>query len=409
MHSRLLLAASLTVLASCKCADKPVEASAPRPAEPVKPAAAVVPAAPAPSATREPLGPGLNVDPEKGAQVPALALGSDGQPLVAWGENGAVHVRRWNGASWEVVGGGPVTGARTRLVGGRPPHLSVAGDGTVWLAWEEYGKNDVIRVHVASLKDGGWADAGGELGEKDHAQHAAFSAAGAAPMVAWREQDGEVVRLRVRQWVNGEWKPAGDGKLFASEKATTLQAASMVAVQGAPVIGWIEREPGKVMAHARRWDEAKQGWFFMPELAGADGDSSISLVASSDGVLYASLTWNAGQRPFRKLAPGATAWTEVSLPKTAVQAGDARFSATPAGAAMSWPASGMAIARWDGKAWTELDQALFSGTGNPVPVALGPDGVTVYAAYLDTGPQGDHEAQLRVVAYRPAADAGANR
>lgn len=57
----------------------------------------------------EPLGGQLDIDPPADAQAPAVALDTDGTPMIAWRElidgNWRGLLARWNGAAWTAVGG----------------------------------------------------------------------------------------------------------------------------------------------------------------------------------------------------------------------------------------------------------------------------------------------------------------
>lgn len=369
-------------LTGCTCAQK----NAPPPPAP-PPSSTPPPAvAPAAQAGGEVVGPGLNVDAAHRASVPDLAL-VGGQPVVAWEENHALHVKQWSGSAWEALGGGPVAEARVTGV----PRLAVDTASGLWVTWTHYDENDVMRVKVARLAGGKWATVGDMLGGKAHAQQAVVFPAAGQPLAVWREEDS----------LQGGFFDEPSAKWSASALGKTSAAAPAGASRGdGAVLAWLERVDGKMSAHCRAWDAKAKAWTPLPDLEGVDGDSTVSLESAPDGTVYATLTWNAGLRPIRTLAPGATAWTDVPLPG---KPGGTlpSLAASEKAVAFSWVGEGgVHVARWTAGAWKELDARLSPGLATPAPVAIAPDG-TLYAAWLDTGPRGEATAQLKVTRYRP--------
>ncbi|PYE52858.1 hypothetical protein [Deinococcus yavapaiensis] len=85
------------------------------------------------------LGGGLNVNAERAAEAPSLALDGLGRPVVAWSEGtpeaARVYVKRWTGASWRLLSVGSVNA--DFAADARTPSVGVDASGTVTVAWRE--------------------------------------------------------------------------------------------------------------------------------------------------------------------------------------------------------------------------------------------------------------------------------
>lgn len=114
------------------------------------------------------LGTELNVDPTRPAYAPAIAVGDDGMPHIAFREQTSgcwqLRTRRWNGSTWEVTGGStlePASCAASSFGTNYPGGLSNLGDpslavvgGTTWLSWAEIGADGSSDVVVARYSPG---------------------------------------------------------------------------------------------------------------------------------------------------------------------------------------------------------------------------------------------------------------
>ena len=78
--------------------------------------------------------------------VPAIAIGTDGGPIVAWRQysdaSQNVYVRRWDGSSWAEMGAGSASGGGLSNGGasnwGQSPDIAAATNGNVCVAWRQY-------------------------------------------------------------------------------------------------------------------------------------------------------------------------------------------------------------------------------------------------------------------------------
>jgi hypothetical protein len=99
---------------------------------------------------------------------PSLAIGADGNPIVAWEERqtpSQVFVRRWDGSAWIEVGQGSATGGGISGSAGDSltPKLAVDGEGTPTIAWSERTttlEGVLNEIHVRRFNGVAWVEVG---------------------------------------------------------------------------------------------------------------------------------------------------------------------------------------------------------------------------------------------------------
>lgn len=90
----------------------------------------------------------------------ALALGDDGNPVVAWeesdGRNENIHVMRWRQNTWQVVGTGALSAENDPQTPtpAHNPSLAVK-DNDIYVAWDEIDNTQVSNIQVWKSIDGG--------------------------------------------------------------------------------------------------------------------------------------------------------------------------------------------------------------------------------------------------------------
>lgn len=332
-----------------------------------------------------PLGEPFSADPAAAAGEPDLVVDADGKPVMAWIEAGVVQVRRWNGTAWDLTG--PSPNQATRRAQGVPA-LAVEADGGLLLGWRETSARDVDMLQVARWKDGAWT-ALGELGNGKPVEDPSLAASALGPVAVWREADDKGnVAVLVRALGAQGWAPVGEGVLRLEAEGTTRVAPALATRPGgAVVVGWIERAPTP-RAAVRRWDPAKAAWEELPELEGADGDSTLALAQAPDGTLYAGVSFNAGLNRLVFLAPGAAAWKPIDVPELANgHVSRHQFTVGDDGRAVFTYPFGGRFAWWDGKAWTALAVPVMAPSTVVPAAAVGKDGF-VYVAWTAAKPGG---------------------
>jgi hypothetical protein len=80
-----------------------------------------------------------------------IAIDGAGRTVAAWSHDGEIFVARHDGSAWQMVDSGDAGGISRTTTFSAWPHLAVAPDGTIWVAWEEQvgpGRNEIyVRAH----------------------------------------------------------------------------------------------------------------------------------------------------------------------------------------------------------------------------------------------------------------------
>ncbi|NVJ08077.1 Ig-like domain-containing protein [Myxococcus sp. AM001] len=166
--------------------------------------------------TWAPLGARVNAPDAAALLGAALAVDSEGRPIVAWSAADGVHVHRWEGGGWlrlgdvQRVGTGPEA-----TVSAYAPALSVDGSGGVFLAWAEAESSAVgAGLYVRYWNGSAWEARGGRLlhETQDSLREQATEPALATlpdgrPMATWAEADflGYHRKVVVAEWVGSAW------------------------------------------------------------------------------------------------------------------------------------------------------------------------------------------------------------
>jgi hypothetical protein len=188
----------------------------------------------------------LNISSRRDAMRPAIVL-SGLISYVAWTEPTdrnvyQVHVKRWNGSTWEQLGGSLNLNPQNHALS---PSL-VLIDQIPHAAWIEFDANGVSQLHVKHWEKNTWMADGGVL-NADPARHAfspAMGRAGSRPYVAWTEYDGEGrPRIHVKYHNGTRWvpdDPRSDAKAAASSDPILTGTDAGVS------IAWKEVDPNGV-------------------------------------------------------------------------------------------------------------------------------------------------------------------
>ncbi len=184
----------------------------------------------------------FNVDPAKSAGLPVLAYVGT-VPYVVWGEGPQkdLYVKRWNGASWDLVGG--------KLNSGEASHHSwIAGNNqTVYVSWVEKNSSGVFQTYVAQWNGSVWSKLGGSLNVdtgKDAKNARVAVAADGTVYSAWTEKnDLAVSQIYVRRWNGISWILEGGSQNVDSTRGVT---EPHLAVNGnVPYVSWVENNGGE--------------------------------------------------------------------------------------------------------------------------------------------------------------------
>jgi hypothetical protein len=289
------------------------------------------------------------------ASVPSLAFGTDGLPVVSWGESDGsvmrVFVRRWDGDTWQLLGEPLSNDPTTDFI--FTTSLAVDGSGAPIVIWDEIDNIALTgTVHARRWDGSAWQPLGS--GVTGFLPSLAIDSDD-RPTVASLTPNGTVADLAVHRWDGAAWGPLGS--TLSANPGDTNAGKPALAVDGTqPLVAWAESDGVEERIYVRRWDGA--AW---QPLGGA-----IDAVANEQ--------------------PG--------LPSLATDQ-----NGTPVIAFREDSADTKIFAfRWNGAAWSQLGAAFDSGAGDvagSASVSIGTDDKPV-VAWLEFGasPEGVYAARF---------------
>ncbi|GMU05142.1 Ig-like domain-containing protein [Corallococcus caeni] len=252
----------------------------------------------------------------------SLRVGMDALPIVAWAQNGTIHVKRWNGEGWEYLGG-PLNGGSNNSVWGNA--LQINSDGHPMVAWLEYATGlGQTQVHVRRWNGTAWAPMGPVM-TTSLAQSAIpwmgfTSRAQELPVVAWHEESSSQAQVVFRQWNGSNWV-AMAAPLPMKRGANINYLGFDLDASERPIVTFRQSETGTGdMGRVMRWDgtswtEISTGLGLLPvtRCMGRDG----YLLVGGTGLINGAWTglvrkWNGG------------AWVTVGEPLTDIAGGTSR-------------------------------------------------------------------------------------
>ena len=238
----------------------------------------------------------------------------DGVPVVALSDadalgNGGIHVRSFDGTTWNDVGTNPIN-VTGQYESADAPSLAVDGDGNLYAAWhQDHNDVPVTRQIFVTWNDGtGWADLGTNPLNEDPANAAsapriAVDASGSV-YAAWHEDNGAgVTQIFVKKINGADWEVVGAGPINDNPANSARRASVALDANGNPYVTWQE-EDGDFPPVARvfvKWFDGTD-WLAvgsdLPLNVSADHNAYAPRIAFNLGVPY--VTW-AEQDPAQEL------------------------------------------------------------------------------------------------------------
>jgi hypothetical protein len=209
-----------------------------------------------------------------GPLAPAMALGVDQQPIVAWQEPAAggvggsvVRAARVVGARWERLG--EALNLRTGTAASGPSIVVPYTDDPV-VVWQE-ASNDGKHVYAKQLRDGHWEQLGTGAIDAGGDASAPFAIVGAEDsiVVAWIDDKN---KIEVRYWDGSAWKPWMKPWTAAGPIADLALAKT---ADGIVIAVTVPNDPSNDVL-VLRWSEPELGW----QTLGAPLDRAVDHAAS---------------------------------------------------------------------------------------------------------------------------------
>ncbi len=200
------------------------------------------------------LGGGLRDSSTVGAQRPTLRRSTDNSLTIASREERQgssitdVYVRRWTGLTWALIGNSAIPNSNLVSTIGYPVAMSFDAAGNPWVS---ILVGDVASRTVAVRRwDGStWQEVGGALAATPAGINnnisfnaLALDAAGTA-FVAWIEEASGVPSIYLRQRVGTEWKAIGNplsARLPGRGTSVISDLSLVLDSSGTPVLAWLE-------------------------------------------------------------------------------------------------------------------------------------------------------------------------
>ncbi|MEW6358544.1 MAG: FG-GAP-like repeat-containing protein [Planctomycetota bacterium] len=201
---------------------------------------------------------------------PSIAIGSDGNPIVAWtnfSANDEIYVRRWDGASWVEIGAGSASGNGISNTGGNSYGASIAigTDGNPIVAWYDNTSGD-YEIYLRRWDGSSWVEAtpgsasGGGISNNAGASSAPRLAIGADgnPIVAWDDDSSGDTEVYVRRWNGASWAELGTGSAtgggISNNSGTSSGQSLAIGPDGNPIVAWRDNSTGSDETYVRRWN-----------------------------------------------------------------------------------------------------------------------------------------------------------
>lgn len=327
-----------------------------------------------------------------GAQTvvwPILAVGPDGNPVVAWstrpsgpGSTADIYLKKWNGSAWIELGGSASGGGVSAATGLGAQEASVAIDSTgqIYVAWEAAGAPPIY-TYVKRWNGTAWEELAGSAtgtglsGQTDAAEPYIAIDPQDRPIVAWNQEIGSTgCWVWARRWNGTSWEELAGSASGAGIGGVNGASDPAIAFDhdGNPVVGWQGNTSDGVVA--MRWDGTS--W-------SAIGDAPTTASSCSAGWHY-QIAFDARDRAAiadfngRVQRWNGTAWTTIATDDNAGTQPHG-FAPDGRGFVIAW-ADGLAmyLRRWNGAAWEELGG---SASGNGLASGVGSVALANVATY----------------------------
>jgi hypothetical protein len=231
--------------------------------------------------------------------APSVAIGPDNMPVVAWADGSGgdyeIYVRRWNGSAWVEIGDGSASGGGISNNAGssEEPAVAVGSDGMPVVAWVDNSLDD-FEIYLRRWNGSAWVELAGSASFGGLSNNTSGSGGPSVvvgndlmPIVAWSNEAAGLFNreIYVRRWNGSSWIEMGAGSASGGGISNTegIDRAPSVAIgtDGLPVIAWSYDGPGCCLEiYVKRWNGS--AWVQMAGTASLSGDQP-SLAINTNG------------------------------------------------------------------------------------------------------------------------------
>ncbi len=352
---------------------------------------------------------------------PSLAIDPHGRPVIAWRErtpdNEEIYLRRWNGTTWEELGGSASGGGVSDTHGASDaPSLAIGRDGMPVVAWIEGYHPGLGNVYVRRWNGQSWVEVsagsadGGGIGGQGHAIDPSLAVAPDGTLiVSWSNLIGGQYEVYAKRWDGLAWKEMGgsaSGGGISDDDNDSMSVSLSIGPDGLPVLAWEARLAADDMTtndeiYLRRWNG--DAWVELDGSASGGGVSNTSGYSSRPSLAIGLdnrlvVAWSdSSQYLYRVYVRGwdGRSWVDIGAPfgdETSHDdygAGSPSLAVDPNGMpVVAWERSdatrrNLIVWRWNGSAWAEVGNDGVDGTTNAAwpSLAVARNGRPVLAWY----------------------------
>jgi hypothetical protein len=346
---------------------------------------------------------------------PVVSLQDDPGP-----SGNLVRVTRWSGTAWEVLGPSPAELGVAGTVATRASDVAVGADGTVWLLWMENDlrRRDSQNLHVARWSGSAWEVVGGNLviypiiedldpSNDVRSPTIVLDPSGAA-WVAWVESpgDGASLDLQLKRWDGAAWIDELGGALASDNEDYDVRLG--FDDLGRPILVWETVDVGttsSVVVVARKeggaWERlgalngGEVGYQRAPDLAVAPGGVDLYVSYRGGAAGGADLFvdhWDGEQWVDAGVAVEDGAGVNVGTASVTV---DALGRPVVAWSQQLDGQTGIFVKRRGGDGWELLEGELDGPKGNNFAPVIAVDSANAPIVVWDDGSAGDRHAVAR--------------
>lgn len=353
---------------------------------------------------------------------PAVAVSRDGTVYAAWTDQSdgdrQIYVKMWQDGRWQPVGAGSVSGGGISRTSGESvwPAIAMGLDGKPFVAWRDWSSGR-SQIYVLRWSGARWMEVGANSASAGGVSRTnATSEGGPAiaidghghPIIAWEDNSFGWDQIYIKRWNGNSWSSMGrysDAFLGVSGTLENSRRPHLaVAPDGKVYVTWADSISGNAEVFVRRWNGT--GWAEVGAnsarvggISQTPGDSQTPWIAvGADGIPY--VTWtdnNAGDYEVYVRRWNGTAWPEVGSGSAtgggiSGNSGDSlksRLAIGPDGTSyVMWydDSAGDAevyVRYWNGSSWVEAGAGSASGGG------ISSNGGTSAVGSLAVAPNGD--------------------
>ena len=205
------------------------------------------------------------------SDVRALVLDSDGNPVVFWYDNTSgnyeIYVKKWNGSAWVEMGTGSSSGGGiSDNTGGSGGPASVQGsDGYPIVTWGDNTSGDT-EIYVKKWNGSGWVEmgtgsaSGGGISDNSGGSNSPYPVQGSDgyPIVAWSDNSSGDYEIYVKRWNGSGWVEMGTGSSsgggISDNTGSSTLPSTILGSDGYPIIFWQDDTSGDNEIYVKRWN-----------------------------------------------------------------------------------------------------------------------------------------------------------